>query len=141
MARRECPHCGNVVSQRDRKCGCGYEFPTTGSAMLGSKAARDIAARLRTPSPKAEKGRKKKGKSRPSASKREPAPAVTPDPGDSLSSKLIACPSCPAKISRRADRCPKCGKSPYAKCGICASEIRANCSACPECGDPDPFNP
>jgi RNA polymerase subunit RPABC4/transcription elongation factor Spt4 len=123
------------VAERERACGCGYEFPATGFSLLGSKAARDIAARMRTPSPEKPpaKGRKKKSRGK--------RVSTTPDPGDSMSSKLIACPSCPAKISRRAERCPKCGKSPFSKCGICAAEIRANSAACPECGDPDPFNP
>lgn len=136
MAQKECPHCGNVVSEREQRCGCGYEFPTSGSSLLGSKAARDIAARLRTSLP--DKNRKKKGRKQPA--ERAPEPAAAAAPGDSMSSKLIACPSCPAKISRRAERCPKCGKSPFAKCQICAHEIRANSAACPECGDPDPFS-
>lgn len=139
MAHKECPHCGNVVEPRERRCGCGYQFPRSGSAMPGSKASRDSSAQMRTRPP--EKARKKKSKIKPDAGKRAREAAVSAEPGESMSSMLIACPSCPAQISRRAARCPKCGKSPYAKCMICSNEIRANSAACPECGDPDPFNP
>jgi len=51
----------------------------------------------------------------------------------------MACPSCRARISRRAPKCPKCGQSPYRSCQICASLILVNSAACGECGDPDPF--
>ena len=139
MAHKECPHCGNVVAPRERRCGCGYQFPRSGSAMLGSKAARDSFAQMRTGSP--QKARKKKSKSKPGTGKRVRETAVSAEPGEPMSSQLIACPSCPAQISKRAERCPKCGKSPYAKCLICSNEIRANSTACTECGDPDPFNP
>ena len=55
--------------------------------------------------------------------------------------KLIDCPTCLAKISKRAERCPKCGKTPFDECQICGSKIRIHSSVCPGCGDPDPFNP
>ena len=139
MANKECPHCGNVVAPGERRCGCGYQFPRSGNAMPGSKAARDSFAQMRSGA--SPKGRKKKSKSKPALGKRVREPAVSAEPGESMSSKRIACPSCPAKISKRAERCPKCGKSPFAKCLICGNEIRATSSACPECGDPDPFNP
>jgi len=53
---------------------------------------------------------------------------------------LMGCPSCQARISKRAQLCPKCGCSPYVACQICATRILANSSPCPECGDPDPFS-
>lgn len=52
---------------------------------------------------------------------------------------IMACPSCHARISKRAPKCPKCGRSPYRSCMICASLILVNSGACGECGDPDPF--
>jgi hypothetical protein len=72
---------------------------------------------------------------------------ATPDrPQDPRSSArpnealLMGCPSCQARISKRAQLCPKCGNSPYAVCQICANRILANASPCPECGDPEPFS-
>jgi hypothetical protein len=53
---------------------------------------------------------------------------------------LMGCPSCQARISKRAQLCPKCGCSPYAACQICASRILSNSAPCPECGDPEPFS-
>ena len=52
---------------------------------------------------------------------------------------LMECPSCPARISRRAARCPKCGEPPFAACQVCGEEIVAKIPECPECGDPEPF--
>jgi hypothetical protein len=57
-----------------------------------------------------------------------------------MSSKLMPCPSCSAKISKRAERCPKCKKSPFMNCQICTAKISAVSASCPECGDPDPFH-
>ncbi len=53
---------------------------------------------------------------------------------------LMGCPSCAARISRRAPACPKCGKAPFAHCQICTSRILSNSASCPECGDPSPFH-
>ena len=52
----------------------------------------------------------------------------------------MPCPSCSAQISKRAERCPKCGKAPFAECQICDAKIRVTNSVCPACGDPDPFD-
>ncbi len=54
--------------------------------------------------------------------------------------KLMPCPACFAQISKRAERCPKCGKAPFAECQICDAKIRVTNSVCPACGDPDPFD-
>lgn len=85
---------------------------------------------------------------------REPGPvAVRPRPADRNAplraardaagqprkNLIMACPSCRARISRRAPKCPKCGQSPYRSCQICTSLILVNSAACGECGDPDPF--
>jgi len=85
---------------------------------------------------------------------REPEPvsvrARTADKGSSLravrdaagrprKNMIMACPSCRARISKRAPKCPKCGQSPYRSCQICAALILVNSAACAECGDPDPF--
>ena len=159
MAQKGCPHCGNVVSSATKHCGCGYEF--TGAEPLGAGVARETSARLLRPkadkSRKKKEGRKKRSGSRsaqaqpaaadPAAARvAKPAPparkhkAARPEVSMSSSSKLMECPSCPALISKRAERCPKCGNSPYAKCQICSNQIAANSTSCPECGDPDPFN-
>jgi hypothetical protein len=69
-----------------------------------------------------------------------PGPRDARDPaGQARKGMIIACPSCRARISRRAPKCPKCGKPPYRVCQICASPILASSTACRECGDPDPF--
>ena len=162
MAQKGCPHCGNIVSSETKYCGCGYEF--TGAEPLGAGVARETSARLLQPKPeksrKKKEGRKKRSGSRsaqarPAAAKSvaervaKPRAAVPqaaehkdakPEVSMSRSSKLMECPSCPALISRRAECCPKCGNSPYAKCQICSNQIAANSTSCPECGDPDPFS-
>ena len=53
---------------------------------------------------------------------------------------IMDCPSCGARISKRAHQCPKCGSTPYDHCQICAARILANTTPCPECGDPSPFD-
>ena len=127
-----------------------------------SLAARDAARRRRATWPEritgtrhAPRGRKSKKPPRKVSAKvikpGTPHP-VTPPRGTSLpgirsrgssqsGGKLIDCPTCLAKISKRAERCPKCGKTPFAECQICGSKIRIHSSVCPGCGDPDPFNP
>jgi hypothetical protein len=166
MAKKSCPHCGDVVSKETKSCGCGYKF--TGAEPLGAGVARETSARLlqdkpsrsRAEAPPEKRSRKKEGRkkgsgsgsssrARPAAAARpetsppkaaEQQKAAKPEVSMSNSSKLMECPSCPALISKRAERCPKCGNSPYAKCQICSNQIAANCTSCPECGDPDPFN-
>ena len=170
MPTKECPHCGAILSHDEIICSCGFNFPLAGSAGRGAKAARDVAARitgtrkaLRTP--KMLRGRKnKKPPRKVSAKVIEPGtpqpgtpqpgtpepitpPRGTPQPStpprgtSSSSGKLMACPTCLARISKRAERCPKCGKTPFADCLVCGAKIRLNSSVCQGCGDPDPFNP
>ena len=154
MAKKDCPHCGNVVSKETAHCGCGYEF--TGAEPLGAGVARETSARLLHDKPPEKSRKRKEGRKKGSASRssgqvqpaavESPAPSVNkveaakPEVSMSSSSKLMECPSCPAHISKRAERCPKCGNSPYAKCQICSNQITANSTSCPECGDPDPFS-
>jgi len=57
---------------------------------------------------------------------------------------IIKCQSCGQAMSKRAERCPKCGTNnvtelPKKKCLICRHLISAKSSVCPECGDPAPF--
>ncbi len=96
-------------------------------------AAQAPAAVARLPGPEV-------AKSRAAAPQAAEPEAAKPEVSMSSSSKLMECPSCPALISKRAERCPKCGNSPYAKCQICSNQIAVNSTSCPECGDPDPFN-
>ena len=168
MPTKECPHCGAILSHDEIICSCGFNFPLAGSAGRGAKAARDVAARI-TGTRRALRGKKSKKPRKVSAKVIEPGtpprgtphpvtpPHGTPQPstpprGTSLpgirsrgssqpGGKLIDCPTCLAKISKRAERCPKCGKTPFAECQICGSKIRIHSSVCPGCGDPDPFNP
>ena len=163
MGVKECPHCGNVVSGRERRCSCGFPFPTDGLAPSGAKAARVVAERQRK---RAERQKKKTGKKGRFWEKSEPEPEPEPKPAPrsksrgarkpaaagkagggrklagigSDESRLMACPFCNARISKRAHTCPKCGVAPWAGCQICGAQISSDCSACPECGDPDPFS-
>ncbi len=175
MPTKECPHCGAILSHDEIICSCGFNFPLAGSAGRGSKAARDVAARITGSrkalwAPKGLRGKKKKkpprkvsakviepgtpphGKPSKSTPPRGTSQPITPPRGTSqpntsesgtpsTSGKLMACPTCLARISKRAERCPKCGKTPFAECQICGAKIRLNSSVCAGCGDPDPFNP
>lgn len=145
MASVECPHCGNVLSRDEEACGCGYVFPTRGSQLQGAKVARDVAGgiveRVRK---KARIARALQSSKKASAGKpaiKVKATILDPAPDASRESKLMDCPACRARISKRAPRCPKCGEAPFAECQICAERIASNSRACPGCGDPDPFNP
>jgi hypothetical protein len=51
----------------------------------------------------------------------------------------MKCPACAAQISKRAERCPKCGQVPYDHCLVCANQILVGSAPCAECGDPLPF--
>jgi ribosomal protein L40E len=56
------------------------------------------------------------------------------------SSNLMTCPHCSAKISKRAEHCPKCNETILAECMVCGCKIRKDSSnECPKCGDPYPF--
>jgi hypothetical protein len=73
------------------------------------------------------------------AEKSPPLRAVRDASGRPRKNMIMACPSCRARISKRAPKCPKCGQSPYRSCQICTALILVNSAACGECGDPDPF--
>ena len=74
-----------------------------------------------------------------SADKSPPLRAARDAAGQPRKNLIMACPSCRARISKRAPKCPKCGQSPYRSCQICAALIMVSSAACGECGDPDPF--
>jgi len=74
-----------------------------------------------------------------SADKGPPLRAVRDAAGQPRRNLIMACPTCRARISRRAPKCPKCGQAAYRACQICAALILVNSGACGECGDPDPF--
>ncbi len=144
MSGKICPHCGMSLDDDATNCPCGQdldemELPGPGvvrDPVSGMKDAPDPAAKPATAKPKKSP--------QPAAARKQPAPtpvtakASAAPPKASLH-KLMACPSCAARISKRAKQCPKCGASPFLDCQICSSRIVANSTACPECGDPDPF--
>jgi len=120
----DCPHCGNALDPGVRTCPCGFSFtenethvpaPAIVRTRIGNSQDTDVATAV------------------------HPARPVTggmPQPNEAL---LMDCPACTARISKRAERCPKCGRAPYEHCQICASRILTNAVSCPECGDPLPF--
>ena len=123
MSEKSCPNCGISVPGTAENCTCGFTFvdyenmdpPAPG--VVRSRGIQDgaMVAQLAP----------------------APAPAVgSPRANQAL---MIPCPSCSARISKRAQECPKCGEAPYAQCQVCATRIVANASPCTECGDPDPF--
>ncbi len=152
MDVKECPHCGDVVSEQAPRCTCGFPFPADGRPVAGAEAARVVAKRTRTKAVNDEDSQKVEAVIRPaeagvsqgsSESERrgKSGSGMRPTVAESDKSRLIGCPSCAARISKRANACPKCGVAPWADCMICAARIRSGSSMCPECGDPDPFNP
>ena len=150
MGVKECPHCGNVVSGRERRCSCGFPFPADGLAPTGAKAARVVAERQRrkarkkgrfweTREPEPVRRSKSRGAKKSAAAGKAGAGMKSAKAG-SDESRLMVCPFCDARISKRAATCPKCGVAPWAECQICDAQISSGCSVCPECGDPEPFN-
>jgi hypothetical protein len=126
------------------------EEPETARASPSTPASRPVQASQQAPVP----NRVRMPDSRPGAEpvmRPLPSPVsetkvITDGPQNAGTAKrpnealLMGCPSCQARISKRAQLCPKCGSSPYAACQICANRILTNASPCPECGDPDPFS-
>lgn len=59
---------------------------------------------------------------------------------------LVECMKCNAKISNKADSCPKCAcDEPFKKiissiCHECNAEIKLKEKICPNCGHPEPFS-
>ncbi len=192
MKRKECPHCGDIVSGREMICPCGYTFQPEDD-LRGAKAARDVSEEIRDtgkrqawhsgntlrgmPLDEVESRRRAAQKrttkvsariidpdsdsgsgsgrrhreyltgerhtrERPSGERRATQRRSGERRGSSQSGegKLMPCPSCFAQISKRAERCPKCGKAPFAECQVCDAKIRVTNSVCPACGDPDPFD-
>jgi predicted RNA-binding Zn-ribbon protein involved in translation (DUF1610 family) len=162
---KECLHCGNLVSARADTCSCGFPFPDEDSTERGPDAARTVADRARealtTPGRPPKKGQVEPKAKDPPAPPSPPKPARQPSPpeppkparvqkarpemkaaaSETTQARLMECPACNARISKRALECPKCGEPPWADCKVCGSRISAQSEACSECGDPDPFNP
>jgi hypothetical protein len=145
MGNKGCPHCGNVLPGDSRSCGCGFEFTDEGPEVPGAGVARERSddtlgkgrkPRARQPEREAKPPPERPKQAGPPKSGPSKAPSAAPDP-----SRLMDCPFCSARISRRATQCPKCEKEPFLDCQICGERIVAGSSVCPECGDPDPFNP
>jgi len=60
------------------------------------------------------------------------------DKQEELKPGLTTCENCGARISRRARRCPKCGKEVerFITCEDCGAKVPADAEECPECGGP-----
>jgi RNA polymerase subunit RPABC4/transcription elongation factor Spt4 len=143
VSTKGCPHCGNILPDDSRSCGCGFSFSADGPEVLGAEAARARSDDTlgRQPAPPAKRsGEPRSGKKTKGAGSEKPrshrSSEAAPDP-----SRLMECPHCSALISRRAKECPKCEREPFLDCQICGASIVAGSPVCPECGDPDPFNP
>jgi hypothetical protein len=117
LSERSCPHCGNALASGARRCTCGFNFAAEDTQIPAPAIVRSGAADPRQQEVVV-------------AVKRQVAPNAA---------MLMECPACSARISKRAQSCPKCGRAPYEHCQICASRILANATPCPECGDPLPF--
>jgi hypothetical protein len=146
MGNKGCPHCGNVLPNESRRCTCGFTFDGDGPEVRGAQASRDRSDDTLGRSRKPPASRVERPGKPPSAKKdrrpEPPGPSASRPRGDAADpSRLMDCPFCSARISKRAQQCPKCGKEPFLDCGICGASIVASAAACPECGDPDPFNP
>ncbi|HET6277791.1 MAG TPA: hypothetical protein VFG08_03315 [Candidatus Polarisedimenticolia bacterium] len=109
-------------------------------AMEDRKDAREVAEpAAHEPSPASGAAREPAPVRPRSADKSPPLRAARDAAGQPRKNLIMACPSCRARISKRAPKCPKCGQSPYRSCQICAALIVVSSAACGECGDPDPF--
>lgn len=153
MPPKECPNCGNRVSNESTSCPCGFAFQAGGLEVRGSSAAREVSQRWSEKPRKRVKPARKGDPSRRSASatkrpRKAPTAETSPAPTEAVkevelsgprADLLMGCPGCAARISKRAKRCPKCGEAPFAPCGICGERIVAGSPECPECGDPEPF--
>jgi hypothetical protein len=146
MAGKGCPHCGNVVSDDTASCSCGFAFASGGFEMPGSNVARSLLDRTlamtrKPPGKQPDRTRKTPPEPQAKGAKTVKTKPIESAPAQADASRLMSCPFCPARISKRAKECPKCGRAPFLDCGICGSNILAGSAVCPECGDPDPFNP
>jgi RNA polymerase subunit RPABC4/transcription elongation factor Spt4 len=146
MGGKGCPHCGNIVSEEAPSCGCGFAFSGEGFEVQGASSARSLSDQALRKARKPPTKRPERPK-KPQAGKRakETEMVKTPSTGSTATrldpSRLVDCPFCSARISKRAHECPKCGREPFLDCQICGANIIAGSAVCPECGDPDPFNP
>ena len=123
LNERDCPHCGNTLAEDVANCPCGFSFTATETHVPAPASVRSGAKRSREAGSTAAVVQMK-----PVSGNRQPNAAL-----------LMSCQACAARISKRAARCPKCGRSPYEQCQVCASRILASAAPCPECGDPLPF--
>jgi len=142
MAGKGCPNCGDVVPSDSASCGCGFAFSSAGFDVPGANVARSLLDRTLAMTRKPP-GKRPERTSKPTPVKE--AKTVKTSSSESAtrqaeSSRLMDCPFCSGRISKRAKACPKCGREPFLDCQICRSNILAGTAVCPECGDPDPFN-
>jgi ribosomal protein L40E len=159
---KECLHCGNLVPVGADTCSCGFASPDEDCTQRGPSAARTVADRARAALTKKwrppKQGEVEAEAKDPPAPPSPPEPARQPEPpkpapvqkarpemkaaaSETNESRLMGCPTCGARISKRALECPKCGQSPWADCKVCGARISTQSESCSECGDPDPFNP
>ena len=141
MSGTRCPNCGNSLPDVTSSCPCGFsyvegemEVPAPGIVRTVAPSAKDRV----TPASQATKApAEPRTKKKPAENKRERASdGAVARPNEAL---IMGCPSCGARISKRAQECPKCGSTPYDHCQVCAARILANTAPCSECGDPEPF--
>jgi RNA polymerase subunit RPABC4/transcription elongation factor Spt4 len=146
MAGKGCPHCGNVLPEDTASCSCGFAFSSGDFEVQGAGVARSLLDRTlgmtrKAPSKRAERARNPAAAKGAKDEKMVKTKPVGSAPAQADPSRLMDCPFCSARISKRANACPKCGRKPFLDCRICGSNILAGTAVCPECGDPDPFNP
>ena len=143
MSKKSCPNCGIQVPGTAENCSCGFTFveyddlPAPGVIRGGGNLEAAMAAQ-----PIEEPPEPSRPASPPSATSRGAGKSTSPPArgaGHRKGGMLMSCPSCDARISKRAEKCPKCGSAPFSECLICFASIVADSAACPECGDPDPF--
>ena len=139
MNKTRCPNCGNSLADVTSGCPCGFSYvegemqvPAPGIVRTAAPNARDRVTPTQATRAPAEPRKKKSGATKPERA----SDGAVARPNESL---IMGCPSCGARISKRAQECPKCGSSPYDQCQVCAAEILANTAPCSECGDPEPF--
>jgi predicted RNA-binding Zn-ribbon protein involved in translation (DUF1610 family) len=138
LSNRICPHCGYSLPDDAFDCPCGLtveEFEVPAPGIVRSTTPLENALKESQPQ------KSKKAPEKAQVTKPPPRP-VRPVKGANSGTKesmLMDCPSCAARISKRAPKCPKCGSSPFLKCQVCSALILANSASCGECGDPEPF--
>lgn len=131
MDDRRCPHCGNALPTRASLCPCGFDSTEVPPPAIVRSASSQVSQAVAPAGPV-----RQEAKIVSIANRGSRVEDGLTQPNEAM---LMGCPTCDARISKRAHRCPKCSSAPYACCQICANRILVNAIPCPECGDPCPF--